>query len=107
MTAADFQAEFENEQARENIVTLYRAYRDVTLWGALEGNFNFESDHAAYKALVTGDPEGMKTLTKDRVLEVGVVPGFREGTDSRRRQARDLMDEEWERQGRGKTAPVV
>jgi hypothetical protein len=86
------------EQHVENVVTLYRAYRDATLWGALSGHFHFYSDYKAYRALVTGDPATLKDLTRERILAIGQVPGFHERKpDPRRKQARDLMDAEYRR----------
>src|SRR5580765_7597592 len=80
------------EQHVENIVTLYREYRDATLWGALAGNFDFNSDYNAYRALVTGDASGMRKLTKLRLKSVGKVGFHTTTTDKRRAEARTKLD---------------
>jgi hypothetical protein len=99
MNAQDFATEYEHEQARgeapvENIVTLYRGYRDATLWGALAGNFDFTSDQAAYAALVTGNAYNLRKLTTLRLKAVGKVGFHTTTTDKRRAEARTKLDAE-------------
>jgi len=96
MTKQDFAAEHEREEKAENIVRLYREYRDATLWGALHGQFSFHQDYLAYAALVRGDAVELSVLTDERTGAVeqwfGEIGFHTDKTDPRRKQARDAMD---------------
>jgi hypothetical protein len=78
-----------------NIVTLYREYRDFTLWGALSGDFDLEIDQVAYNSLVLGDVASMKTAIKLRKASVG-KPNFTKGSTAatRRHEASQLIRQE-------------
>lgn len=56
-----------------NIIETYQRYQKVTVFGALQGNFDFEADYEAYRAIAAVDVPAIEKLRKARQSQIGVT----------------------------------
>lgn len=52
----------------------YRNYNRIAIFAALRGNYDFEADYAAYRALAAGDVDKLVVMATGRRKRLGVKP---------------------------------